>query len=355
MLLFLSMAWGADYYADPVNGSAAGDGSAADPWGSLEEIVAAGLFEVSQWDAFPYVEGTSVLVPRTAGPIGPGDTLWLRDGHHGEALIDSAYVEGGTITIAAVSGAHPTLSRVRFRSAQGFVLRGVTVSPSFAPSWSTETLVDLDSHSWTGPVRDITIEDCELYSVIDSSAWTAADWNTLAPNGVQADGTDITLRGNHLLNVNFGLSVSADHSLVERNVVENFAGDGMRGLGDFTTFQYNTVMNCYDVNDNHDDGFQSWSVGPGGVGTGEVTGIVLRGNVILNYVDENQPLRGPLQGIGCFDGTFVDWVIEDNVVVTDHWHGITLLGARGVRVVNNTVVDRNSVSPGPPWISIDDH
>jgi len=143
---------------------------------------------------------------------------------------------------------------------------------------------------------------------------------------------------------------------VDRNVVENFSGDGMRGLGDYTVFSHNTVMNCYDVNANHDDGFQSWSVGADGtVGTGTVTGVVLRGNTIINYTDPNQKLRGAMQGIGMFGGTYVNWVIENNVIIVDHWHGITLLGAKGCRVVNNTVIDLNSVKPGPPWIQIDAH
>ncbi len=83
--------------------------------------------------------------------------------------------------------------------------------------------------------------------------------------------------------------------------------------------------------------------------------MVLRGNTIINYVDPNQPFRGTLQGIGCFDGTFVDWVVENNVIITDHWHGITLLGARNCLVINNTVMDRNNASPGPPWIRIANH
>src|SRR4051812_41600808 len=62
-----------------------------------------------------------------------------------------------------------------------------------------------------------------------------------------------------------------------------------------------------------------------------------------------------MQGIGCFDGTFVDWVVENNIIITDHWHVITLLGARNCRIVNNTVIDPNTTSPGPPWISIDAH
>jgi parallel beta-helix repeat protein len=129
----------------------------------------------------------------------------------------------------------------------------------------------------------------------------------------------------------------------------------LRGLGNYCTFQYNTVKNCYDVNGNHDDGFQSWSVGPNGVGSGQVVGLVLRGNTIINYEDPNQPHRGALQGIGCFDGTFVDWVVENNVIVTDHYHGITLLGARNCRVINNTVLDRNDGRPGPPWIRVNNH
>ena len=52
-----------------------------------------------------------------------------------------------------------------------------------------------------------------------------------------------------------------------------------------------------------------------------------------------QPHRGALQGIGCFDGMFVDWIIENNVIIVDHYHGITLGGARGCRIVNNTVID----------------
>ena len=50
---------------------------------------------------------------------------------------------------------------------------------------------------------------------------------------------------------------------------------------------------------------------------------MLRGNLFINFENPNQPLKGTLQGIGCFDGFFVDWVVENNVVVTNHWHGIS--------------------------------
>ncbi|MBN2131283.1 MAG: hypothetical protein JW741_17415 [Sedimentisphaerales bacterium] len=345
---------GAEFYVDPVKGSDAGDGSAGRPWRTIQGVFDAGLVESRRWDGLPYT-AQSELVERNAGaPVRAGDTIRLRSGYHG-ALSVTGYYNPGNITIAAEEGHKPLLSSVRIRAGAHWTLRGLTVSAEFAESYKRGTLIDLDSHGWQGPVHDIVVEDCAIRSAADSSAWTAEDWNQRACNGLQVDGARMTIRNNRLLNVNFGISVDASDSLVSGNLVENFAGDGLRGLGDRCTFEYNTVKNCYNVNANHDDGFQSWSTGPDGVGSGEVVGVVLRGNTIINYEDPNQPHRGALQGIGCFDGTFVDWVVENNVIITDHWHGITLGGARNCRVINNTVLDRNDTRPGPPWICIDKH
>ncbi len=327
--LWSAPAEGADFYVDPVNGSPSGDGSAGRPWRTVQEAIA-------------------------SAPVKPGDTIWLRSGYHGVLSISGRYNDG-MVTIAAQPGHTPSLAQVSVTASANWRFRGLHISPSFAPEYSARTLFRISSGPG-GPSRDIAIEDSRLFSVDDSSGWTLQDWNTKAPNAIQAGGTRITIRGNHAKNVNFGISVTATHSLVEHNVVENFAGDGMRGLGDHTVFQYNTVKNCYDVNANHDDGFQSWSVGSDGkVGTGAVTAVVLRGNRIINYEDPKQPFRGTLQGIGLFDGMFVDWVIENNVVITDHFHGISVLGAKNTRVVNNTVLDPNSSRPGPPWIMVAAH
>ena len=287
-------------------------------------------------------------------PVQAGDTLWLASGYHGDLDITGAY-NASPITIAALPGATPQLGHVRLRSVDGWVLSGLSVSPSFAPTYDSETMVSIDSHSFSGPSGHVTVERCRVFSVPDASSWTAGDWVAMAANGIQSDADDVTVRGNTLENVHFGISMSGARAHVIDNSIRNFSGDGMRGLGDESVFEHNYVANSYDVDANHDDGFQSWSVGAGGVGTGEVRGMVLRGNMIVNREDPAQPLAGPLQGIGCFDGYFTDWVIENNVIIVDHWHGITLLGARGSRIVNNTVMDLNSERPGPPWIKIAPH
>ena len=345
---------GADFYVDPVHGSASGHGSASRPWRTVQEVFDAGLIESQRWDRLPYTDESELVVRNVGAPVRAGDTIWLRSGYHGELSI-RGYYNAGEITLAAAEGHTPRLSLLRIRSGAHWTIRGLTVSAEFGDTYERRTLVDLDSHGWHGPIRDIVVEGCTIRSVAGASAWTAQDWDRLACNGMQVDGTRMTIRGNQLLNVNHGISVSADESLIVGNLVENFAGDGLRGLGDHCTFEYNTVKNCYNVNANHDDGFQSWSSGPDGVGSGQVVGMVLRGNTIINYEDPDQPHRGALQGIGCFDGTFVDWVVENNVIVTNHWHGITLLGARDCLVINNTVLDRREGRPGPPWIRIGNH
>jgi hypothetical protein len=349
-----SFAHAADFYVDPQSGSTSGNGSAAQPWRTLQEVLEANLVETRNWDQLPYDSSSQLVVKNAGAPIEAGDTIWLRSGYHGEVVIVSAY-NASTITIAAESGHTPRLKSLNVRSASNWTIRGLSISPEHAPSYDPAQMVFIESHGYSGPSHDVVVEGCELYSVDDASGWSSDDWNSLSCNAIRVTGDDCTIRGNTIRNVNFGISVSGEGALVERNVVDGFAGDGMRGIGDYGTYQYNTIKNCYDVNANHDDGFQSWSNGPNGVGTEEVVGIVLRGNTFINYEDDNQPFRGTLQGIGCFDGTFVDWVVENNVVITDHWHGITLMGARNSRIVNNTVIDRNDTSPGPPWVSITPH
>ncbi len=309
----------AEYTVDP-SAPSGGDGSRENPWDSLQEAL-------------------------DSGSIADGDTVWLESGDFGELTI-SGVAHATGVTIAAAERAVPIFSHVLLRNSSGWTLRGLHVEGEGAGY-----LIDLD-----GDNAQVTVEGCSLRSSDDTSDWAAQDWIDRASGGISVDGTEMTVRNNHLLNVGYGISVGADLSLVEGNVIENFSRDGLRGLGDYSVFQYNIVKNCYAVDDHHDDGFQSWSVGAdGSVGTGEVVGIVLRGNTIINYEDPNQPHRGTLQGIGCFDGTFVDWVVENNVVITDHWHGISLYGARDCTVANNTVLDLNDVDPGPPWIRVTEH
>lgn len=356
-LSLATSAYATEFYVDPVKGDPTGDGSAAKPWRTLQEVVEANLIETRNWSMLPYQMGATLQTVNAGAPIKAGDTIWLRSGYHGDVLIQGAYNDK-TILIAAEAGHTPKLGHVTLRAAAFWTLRGLSISPSHAPMYVGGTLVDIDTHNYNGPSYDDVIEDCEIFSVPDASAWTAQDWVGVAASAISVDGARVTVQNNRIRNVRFGISVTGEDAYIAHNTIDKFSADGLRGLGNGDVFEYNVVKNVYvaDPDDaNHDDGFQSWSVGPGGVGTGEVQNITLRGNTFINREDPNQPFQNSMQGIGCFDGFFVGWVVENNVVITDHWHGISFYGMRNSRIVNNTVIDINNVKPGPPWIMVTAH
>ncbi len=341
-----------DFYVDPSKGSDSNDGSRQHPWKNLNEVIESRV-ATQDWDVLPYRKATRLIAKNSEGKIKGGDTIWLNSGDYGDLRITGMY-NSKPIRIFASAGAKPRFHSMVIRSAAHWELKGLFISPVFGSGKKPSTLAVIMCHGHTGPTHDITLEDCTIFSVWDSSDWNKTDWNSLVCSGIQAEGNKITIRHNYLKNVNFGITVGATHALIEHNTIENFAGDGMRGLGDYSVFQYNTVKNCYDVNGNHDDGFQSWTRSKDGkVAKGRIVGVVLRGNRFINFEDVNQPFRGTLQGIGCFGGMYVDWVIENNIVIVDHWHGITLMGAKGCRIMNNTLLDAKPGIPGPPWIRID--
>jgi hypothetical protein len=347
-------AYAAEFWVDPAQGRPDNDGSSSSPWRSLQEVLDMGLVETQGWESLPYAPGAKLVTKNAGAPVKGGDTIYLRSGHHGALRVVGFYNEK-RITVAAQKGHEPRFERVLVRASSHWLFRGLRVSPEHAPKYERTTLFDINSHGWQGPIYDIVVEGSHLQSVEDSSKWSASDWVTLSCDGIKAHGKNIVIRNNVLRNVRLGIGMEADSSLVEGNLVENFAADGIRGLGDHTVYQYNTIKNSYDVDAVHNDGFQSWSLGSEGVGTGEVIGVVLRGNTFINYEDPQQPHRGAMQGIGCFDGMFVDWVVENNVVIVDQWHGIAFGGLRNSRIVNNTVLDPNGERPGPPWIKVTSH
>ncbi len=314
----------ATFYVDPVNGSAAGDGSAGDPWRTFQEVLSHGLIET---------RGSGGVPKNVGAPVQPGDTILLRSGYHGDINYYWAYNDD-YITVEAQEGHTPMLRRLRLNSMAKWIFRGLTITPSAAPTYSRDTHISCE-----GSCEDILIEDCFLYSQLDSSSWTAQQWNDRACKGFNTHPSSrrITLRNNRMLNVSFGIDAAAEDSVYEYNKITNFSGDGIRVLYHGQLIQYNTIKNCYNVSDNHDDGIQGFLYNRG---LGLVRDVTLRGNLIINREDPNQLHQGGLQGIGCFAGPYTNWVVENNVIQVDQWNGIVLYLASGCRIVNNTVFNK---------------
>ena len=259
----------------------------------------------------------------------------LRSGSYGKLTIQAAY-NSSPITIIAESGAAPQFTRIIVKSASNWKLSGLKISASNAATPALDTLYYVSGDSTNGPASDITLENCELSSIPDSSSWTSTEWNSYAANGIEAYGDNIIIRKNTIKNVNFGIQVNGTNCSIQKNVISDFCGDGMRGFGSDLLFEYNTVKNCHNVNDNHCDAFQSWP------NPSTPERIVLRGNTILQWDATVRPSWAQeLQGFGIFGGPFKDWRIENNVVITSFYHGITLLGGVNCLIVNNSVIDED--------------
>ena len=276
-----------------------------------------------------------------------GDTISLLSGNYSDFTL-SGKNNSSFITIRAYTGATPVFTSIDIHNSSNWKLYGVDIKPRYSSGADGTEAVNLDGNF-------LTIENCIINYSDDISGWIASDWLARAGNGVIMDGSNINVISNTITVVDHGIACSANNSLVSHNLIVNFRGDGIRGLSNDVIYEYNIIKNSYDVDDNHDDGFQSWSYGSGGVGTGTVYNVTLRGNTIINFEDPNQPFKGELQGIGLFDGMFENWLVENNLIITNHWHGISFYGAINCKIINNTVVDNDNTPEPDPWIMVNDH
>jgi len=334
------------YYLDPVNGDLTNNGSSSSPWPSLEEVISNKMISSYQY-SLPYNDQSTLLPKNVDAPIKGGDTLILLDGLHGSIFLQN-YHNDEFINLMADAESEPILKSFHIQSGSKWRLIGLTISREPYGEYGGGYLVNLQTHGWQGPATNIDLLNCYLYSTDD---WTVDDWLQKVSSGINLGGDNINVDHCYIKNISFGVSCVGDSINVRNTTVENFSGDGMRTLGRYILIESNVIKNCYDIDENHDDGIQSFNLG-----TYDTRDITIRNNIILNYEDPNQPLLGPLQGIGCFDGPFHNWVIENNIVSVNHWHGISLYGAFDCVIRNNTVIDPTpEETPGSSWIRINPH
>lgn len=291
-----------------------------------------------------------------SGRLLPGDRVWLEEGDHGELAI-FGQVFDPPLHIEGLPGAQ--LNRINVCDTTGVTIEGVLVR-----AYENSTLQQLLGQLRKNKPRDVPLVDIrgsqqislvslDVATVESTEDWTKQDWINRAQTGINAYGRGISVIDSTVKNVWHGLIVSADGARVQNNTISYFSGDGMRGLGNNSQYTGNHIHTCVDVDGNHDDGFQAWTRGPDRrPGKGIISNVRVEKNQIENG---SHKFSCRLQGIGLFDGIYENWVIADNVIVTDHWHGITVMGARNVEVTRNIVVDAREGKPGPPWISITAH
>jgi len=150
-----------------------------------------------------------------------GDTILLRSGYHGEIYCRGA-CNDDYITIAAQKGHTPRVRRIFFSAAAKWIIRGLTVSCAFAPTYQRDRLIYVVD--WGGPSSDFIIENNTLCSDPEASSWSAEEWNRLVCYGISVIGKRIKIRNNTLKYVNHGIVITGDRITVERNSIEHIAG-----------------------------------------------------------------------------------------------------------------------------------
>ena len=323
----------ADYYVDPATGSMSNAGTATRPWSTLEAVFTANK------------------------TFAAGDRILLRSGYHGSPVVKGN--NSANVTIMPDGSAVPKLRLLDVAAASRWVITGLDVCPEHAGAGqylTTGALLNIQVAA-----SRITIDNCRFRGAFSNVGWTEAQWSSRVTRGALIKGTYSVLTNNLIETSSHGLAVSyeASFSVISGNTVRDFTHDGMNGHGNDCLFENNLVTGCYlssASNGNHDDLFQSTSKVNGVVGAGAVYRVTLRGNRFICYSDPSNPLQQSSQGISGFDGMYDGWVIENNLVVTNHGNGIVLNGAINCRMVNNTAAKYPNVSTGAsPWIQIHPH
>ncbi|MCG8701748.1 MAG: hypothetical protein MI922_27090 [Bacteroidales bacterium] len=360
---------GNTYYIDPVNGSPLGDGSEKRPWRTLQEVLDSNLVAYYQ-NSESYNPGSELKLVNEDAPVKGGDRIVLLSGYHGY-ISRNTFIFKEWITIEGKVGHTPVLSQIRFEGAfRNIYLNNITViKDSYEGKgnyWEAEALnrnngscVILSTGSFWGEGSDVKLNNLTIKTTENTGNWLANDWVERSATGISTRSTKrIEINNCNIENVRHGVTIEyhSDDSRVLNTTINNYCADGSRIISDNILFAYNTITNCYKVDDNHDDAIQSYSRGEdNSAGTGTLHNVVIRGNLIVGVTNSDNPLAGNPQGIGCFDGMFNNWIVENNVVITDHYHGISFYGMTNSKVVNNTVIDQNYENKTCPWIKLTDH
>ena len=335
-----------NYFSDPINGSMNNSGSSQSPWSSLD------------------------LVFQAKKQFVAGDTIFLRNGNHGYAVITG--VNSGFVVITPELGHNPVISRIRVSdpansiSANFWKLYKLTVQSeatgkSAIPSYPLIEIWPL--------ATNITVSSCLVTSNLNTADWTRTDWRNRCNNGIHTRAklnSNYIIENNVIKNTAFSLAISSSNTIVRGNTIQYFTNDANRILGSDILYENNKstdIIKVMTVLENHDDLFQGFTTKSGGEGVDTLKNVIVRKNIFITCTDTTRAFRGTTQGMGMFDGPFYNWTVENNIVLVDHWHAISFYGGINCKIINNTVLDPypytpynsyddNSTTTGPAWIYI---
>ncbi|HQU68637.1 MAG TPA: right-handed parallel beta-helix repeat-containing protein [Albidovulum sp.] len=287
-----------------------------------------------------------------SGKVQGGDRIYLLGGYHGQMVLAGLQFTS-PVTITSMPGQVAHVDSINVRASSKIVINGLKVWPTSAANGLVAQVRSYNDSS------DLVFSDLDVRAAANSTnyqQWNTTDWNNNQRSGFLIDGQRQTVFRNRLTGVYNGVFVLGQNALVEENIVDGFAGDAFRALGDNSVVRRNRAQNCRQTTGTHIDGIQSFSRGPTGkIGTGVVRNIVIEGNKFLEFVGARSPINCKLQGIGLFDGMYDGFVIRNNLISSTAYHGITIGGGLNSVITNNTVVHAMGTTGNWPWLRVSNH
>ncbi len=320
-----------NYYCDPANGNMNNSGtSVGNAWTTLADVFARGKNFQS------------------------GDIIYLMNGAHGRSYI--AKSNTGYVTIKALEGHNPKLGSIQFGTASYWAFDGLIFTADGTGGDFRTNFVSTGTST-----TYIKITNSTFYMEEDSSSWTFDDWYAKTKNrsyhGLRLKGDYFIFNNNHVKNVYFGLLIESSNIELKNNIIENFGADAIQMQNcSNVLIESNIIRNAYleDYGQNHDDAIQFLGL------SATLDNIVIIKNKVYNFIDpitqdmiDNNLVSYQMQGIFLTDGKITNSLIENNLVVIDTYHGITLNNSNNTRIQNNTVF-RTPTNLNPqnirPWI-----
>jgi hypothetical protein len=287
-----------------------------------------------------------------SGKVQGGDRIFLLGGYHGPMVLAGLQFSSPVI-VTAMPGQVAQVDSINVRASKQIVISGLKVWPT---SNANGLVAQVRSYNDSS---DLVFSDLDVRAAANSTnynQWTITDWNNNQRSGFLIDGLRQTVTRNRVTGVFNGVFAVGQNALVEENIVDGFAGDAFRALGDNSVIRRNKAQNCRQTTGTHIDGIQSFSRGATGkVGTGVVRNIVIDSNKFLEFVGTRSPINCKLQGIGLFDGMYEGFVIRNNLISSTAYHGITIGGGLNSVITNNTVISALGNSGNWPWIRVSNH
>lgn len=215
---------------------------------------------------------------------------------------------------------------------------------------------------YTSGTEGIIVDNSYFTSGDDFESWDFQEWKDIA-NGIHFDRSKCsTAYNNELANLRFGITVytydeemdaevQSQKALIEDNFLRNISADFLRPIGSDITINANTGIDHYvseeDGDANHDDFIQGFAYP---VGT-EFNNVKITNNFYQASTDRARNYQSSGQGIVILDGLYTNFEVSNNTLISDHYHGITILWGRNGLIKNNTAMVMDDTSGKYMWIS----